>query len=320
MENKETNIFYHYTSLDAIYNIIQSKTFRLTSLLSSNDKTELSYYSPDIFIEDFESICLNEENDFYLTKYIELLTSIKEHKDAFEQLCRHAVSPFGLCFASKRDNLTHWDRYADNCKGGCICVDRNVLIQHLRKRDSFGWGIFLMDIGKILYHHEEIIDTLRNSLNHLIDDFEKENKSCGKIGFAWAASIYKQIANFVKNPSFVDEDELRLYFDAQSFDTARFLIDFCKENSITNDKGEDIETEYSASISGIQIEQEHFCMTSRGIRSYHNLNLSEIWNSSLIPEIILGPMCIQNEIELKKFLKYYGLENTKILISEIPIR
>ncbi len=320
MENKGTNIYCHYTSLDAILNIIQSKTFRLTSLLSSNDKTELSYYSPEAFIKDLKSICEDEKNDFYLTKYLELLTSLKEHKDEFIRLCDHEVSPFGFCFASKRDNLTHWDRYADNCKGGCICVDCNFLMQYLRKRDSFGWGIFLLDIGKILYHHDEIIDTLQNSLDRLIDYFARDNMSCSEIGFALLASIYKQISNFVKNPSFVDEDELRLYFDAQSFDTARFLIDFCKDNSITNNKDEDIETEYSALIKGIQIEEKHFCMTSRGIRSYYNLNLSSIWNSYLIPEIILGPMCVQNEIELRKFLDYCGLGETKISISEIPIR
>ena len=42
--------------------------------------------------------------------------------------------------------------------------------------------------------------------------------------------------------------------------------------------------------------------------------------SGTIPEIILGPMCIQNRKELKYFLKANGLEGTKISVSSVPIR
>ena len=45
-EGVPAQIYYHYTSLDALYAIVQSRTFRLMSLKSSNDRTEL-FYKPE---------------------------------------------------------------------------------------------------------------------------------------------------------------------------------------------------------------------------------------------------------------------------------
>ena len=61
-------------------------------------------------------------------------------------------------------------------------------------------------------------------------------------------------------------------------------------------------------------------MTKAGIRSYKNLCLDEIWGSGVIPEIIIGPQCVQNRNELQRFLKANGLEGTKVSISKVPIR
>ncbi|MFQ9704543.1 MAG: hypothetical protein ACLR0U_26010 [Enterocloster clostridioformis] len=40
-----------------------------------------------------------------------------------------------------------------------------------------------------------------------------------------------------------------------------------------------------------------FCLTRSGIRSYKELCLKEVWGAGVIPEIILGPMCIQKRIK-----------------------
>lgn len=37
------NIFYHYTSINSLYNIIMSRELWLTNLKSSNDKSERYY-------------------------------------------------------------------------------------------------------------------------------------------------------------------------------------------------------------------------------------------------------------------------------------
>ena len=60
-EKIPAKIYYHYTSLDALFSIVTSKTFRLTSLESSNDKKEL-YYTPEEFLKDLDNVLNNEKN------------------------------------------------------------------------------------------------------------------------------------------------------------------------------------------------------------------------------------------------------------------
>lgn len=56
------------------------------------------------------------------------------------------------------------------------------------------------------------------------------------------------------------------------------------------------------------------------IRGYYSLYLAKIWSSNFIPEIMLGPKCYQTKSELKNFLTSNGLNKTKILLSDIPVR
>ena len=46
VEKVKPQVYYHYTSLDTLFNIISNKTLWLTSLKSSNDRKEL-FYSVD---------------------------------------------------------------------------------------------------------------------------------------------------------------------------------------------------------------------------------------------------------------------------------
>ncbi len=47
----EQTIFYHYTSIDALYNIVSNRTFWLANAKSSNDKTEGNFS-----LEEFETL------------------------------------------------------------------------------------------------------------------------------------------------------------------------------------------------------------------------------------------------------------------------
>ena len=49
-------IYYHYTSLEALYSIIKTRSFRLMNLSSSNDKKELFYKIPSNVLSTFEGI------------------------------------------------------------------------------------------------------------------------------------------------------------------------------------------------------------------------------------------------------------------------
>ena len=142
-EKIPAQIFYHYTSLEALYNIVSSKTFRLTSLKSSNDAKEL-YYKPENFINDFKKI-IDKENDEITKRCFQLIKeSIELHEEEFIKCCKEKTYPYALCLSEKRDNLTHWDRYASSCKGVCIGINVSAL-QVLMQRlaiTAFGIGIY----------------------------------------------------------------------------------------------------------------------------------------------------------------------------------
>ena len=325
-EKIAAQIFYHYTSLEALYNIVSNKTFRLTNLKSSNDAKEL-YYKPEIFINDFKEIIKKEKDD--ITKgYLRLIKeSIDLHEENFVKGCKEKTYPYALCLSEKRDNLTHWDRYAASCTGVCIGVNVSALRVLMQRMAITAFGIGIYDVGKVLYTSEQKEYFIRNSLVDIMNVlYQKQGVKSSNIeefirksGYVYAISAYMQAAKFVKDDSFVDEDEVRLYHDSASINRTMRIIKLMK-NDIESELYLNINTHFKEFVSKLGLIEEAFYMSSRGIRSYKKLCLDAVWGSGTIPEIILGPMCIQNQKELKHFLKANGLEGTKVSISSVPIR
>ena len=327
-ERIPAEIYYHYTSLDALYNIITSKTFRLTSLKSSNDKSEL-FYKPEQFLVDIQEIIdieVNENEKRYLKL---IMKSIEQNKDQFFQECRIRRFPYALCLSEKKDNLTHWDRYASGCTGVCIGFNLAALNVYLQRMASLAFGIGLYDVGKVLYLDTDREKYIRNGLirffNLLYEQEGKrlENKALleliKKNGYVYATSIYLQLVKFTKKDSFIDEDEVRLYHDATSIKSTLHLINLM-ESSTDAELYHNLKKNFKAVTKNLRLDKEEFGMMKSGIRGYKDLSLKEVWGSGTITEIILGPMCVQNRNELRRFLKANGLEGTKVSTSKIPIR
>lgn len=325
-EKIPVQIFYHYTSLEALYNIVSSKTFRLTSLKSSNDAKEL-YYKPENFINDFKEI-IDKENDEITKRCFRLIKeSVELHEEEFIKGCKEKTYPYAICLSEKRDNLTHWDRYASSCTGVCIGINVSALRVLMQRMAITAFGIGIYDVGKVLYATEQKERFIRNSLVTIANAINKQEdvKSSNieellrKGGYVYATSAYLQVAKFVKDNSFVDEDEVRLYHDSASIKGTMHLIELMK-NDIEPELYENLKKHFNEFVYQLCLTEESFYMSSKGIRSYKELCLDAVWGSGTIPEIILGPMCIQNRKELKHFLKANGLEGTKISVSSVPIR
>lgn len=326
VEKIPAEIYYHYTSLDALYNIVTSKTFRLTSLKSSNDKKEL-FYKPEQFLCDLQKLCENE-SDENTRNYLQLIsTSIERNKNDFLKRCKEKRFPYALCLSEKKDNLTHWDRYASGCTGVCIGLNVSALNVYLQRMTSFAFGVGLYDVGKVFYSEEQREMYIKGGLiqfaNLLYENKKSEDESLyefvRKNGFTYATAIYTQLAKFVKNDSFIDEDEVRLYHDSGAIKSTIRLMDLAASNM-----GEEVICNLKRNLLDVvrelEIKQEEFYMSRSGIRGYKRLCLKEVWGSGTIPEIILGPMCVQNRNELRRFLRANGLEGTKVTVSNVPIR
>ena len=141
-----------------------------------------------------------------------------------------------------------------------------------------------------------------------------------KNGCAYAVSIYRQIAKFAKDCSFIDEDEIRLYHESLSIKETVRLID-SMASVLEVELYKNTRKNFLELVKQLNIETEQFYISSKGgIRGYKDFCLEEVWGSGVIPEIILGPMCMQNRNEIKRFLKQNGLEGTNVSVSTVPIR
>lgn len=325
-EKIPSQIYYHYTSLDALYSIVSSKTFRLTSLKSSNDKKELNY-KPDTFLEDFGRIIQRESDDNTKECFRLIEDSIKLNEVDFNKGCKEKKYPYALCLSEKKDNLTHWDRYAASCTGVCIGFNVSALKVLMQRLAITVFGVGVYDMGNVLYALDQKEKFIRNSLVKIVNALSKQediNSSnikeiIRKGGYVYAISTYTQVAKFVKDNSFIDEDEVRLYHDSVSIKETLRLIELMKP-VVETELFLNLKEHFKEFVTQLHLDEEKFYMSSRGIRSYKELCLDKVWGSGTIPEIILGPMCVQNRNELKRFLKANGLEGTKILISSVPIR
>ena len=326
VEGIAPRIYYHYTSLDALFNIVNSKTFRLTSLRSSNDRKEL-YYNVDRFLADVGAVCENEKDENTKRCFRRLVQSIENNRAKFEKECKTRHTPYALCLAKKRDNLTHWDRYAANCTGVCIGFNVSALDVLYSRTENYVFGTGLFDISETLYTQEKILRYIRNTTVGFVNTLAESKDGTqtdpvdiiDKSGFVFMIAIYQRVMKFAKDGSFVDEDEVRLYHEIESIKETLRLTKLIGED-LKDTVDIDFEQLFLNLVSDLKIEEEHFMMSKAGIRSYHDLCLEEIWGSGLIPEIILGPMCVQNRKELMRFLRSNGLGDTKVSVSKVPIR
>lgn len=254
--------------------------------------------------------------------------SLLENQKAFEDNLFGMNEPYALCLSSKKDNLTHWDRYANNCKGVSIGFNVSSLNVLYSRMNCSAFGVCFFDIDKTIYSQSDREDTIKNIIKNSVSLYKKmyENKTPDEIvkiiqknGYVWLAVVCLRIMKFAKNSSFIDEDEVRLYYNADTIKETLKLIDGIKGH-VNDELYSNTRKNFLDIANQFQIEENRFAMTRTGIRSYRNLCLDGIWGSGVIPEIVLGPMCVQDKRELQKFLRHNGLQGTKVTVSKVPIR
>lgn len=317
----EQNIFYHYTSINSLYSIITSRELWLTNLKSSNDKSE-RYYTVNRMLKDMNEI-INNSTDDNFKQYLSLLKkSFNIHMPEQRKYLKKSDG-YSLSLTDKKDNLSHWERYAVGYSGVCIGINMDKLNVSFKDYSHFS----ITELEKILYSDEEILNKLMQICSRFYTLFEEQvrtyNESFQKYieqyGFIVLIIAYHKLMNFAKNSYFADEHEFRLLFYPKTLMMKKDFLTMSK-NIIIPETFKLLHDKFNSSLRNTAIEQTHFSVFKNEIRSYHKLCLSHIWDSKLIPEITLGAMCRQNKQELAHFLKANGLTKTKITISKIPIR
>ena len=312
-----STIFYHYTSISSLYEIVKNKSLLLSGVESLNDMEEASY-SVQNFEDDFKTLYTTTDDEYIKFLYEQAFLPKKTN---FEQLATPEINPFVFSLSAKYDNLAHWDRYADSRKGVCIGFDTSKFFLL-----PFVSGGFVQ-IHPIIYKNEErlefLLDFLNKSLNGKLKSLERihitpqisEESLCKEIGYSFISDCYRQMKYFIKSTSWQDEGEIRLaYEDTITKDTLSMIpylqkthknIQFPDYNKLFNQSGLDV---------------LKFRLINNKIRTCRFLDISSIWSNGIIKEVMLGPKCEQNKHDLELFLNDSGLIETNITESKIKIR
>lgn len=307
------NIVYHYCSLDALHGILSSKSFWLTSLNSSNDKKELAV-SKRILDEVLEQMI--EENASAGEFYKQVLESPKERKYPLK-----SVKYYALSCVREKDSLVHWDRYGDSEKGVCIGINLAILDNFMEMKYGLRAFSAWLSHGEIIYNKVLQKEYTKQKIESMSFFVEEDLKFEPYFLSTFYYTVLSTVKPLFKVDGFSSEKEYRLILEeGQGEIDANFYLrmasKFNKEEM--KDIGENI---YKCLKDfGILKSNKKFSMFKNGIRGYYALNLQELWSDTLIPEIVIGPKCYQNKRELKEFLKFCGMERTKVTVSNIPVR
>ena len=310
---KEPKVLYHYTSVEALYNIIDTRTFWLANSKSSNDKKEnsLSIKAYRKMLEAIMNTCQNDD----------INNAIKIFLSREDSLSRSVGNKrfFILSLTTQKDNLAHWDRYASFRQGISIALNAGVLGMIREKIHSMFQDDIIREC-KLLYTKEACISKIENELEKSCTILSKLPKQhlydvlIGNISY-----LFSYISLHLKNIFFKDETERRILIDEESTLERKEKL-FSAIEMGNKEALAEIKNEYANLLEKLDIEKTYFAPIRGEIRSLHHLCLKDIWGSDLIPEIMLGPNCPQSKDELRAFLDANGLEKTDITVSKIPIR
>lgn len=291
-------MIYHYTNEYGLKGILKSKHLWLVSSEEMNDKTDRFYGNL------LSTIALFQSKD----KDVKLLKDNLKPEDILNANTKSLdVKFYSASFCKKNDNDYLWNNYADSNRGICLEINDNILNNYFSKVVKEKFSNLEGDSDNITSNDTYI--NLRNVLYGFpIEDFNKIVKSLKPEDYVlqnnkdaytnWFYSTVCILAGIVKGKNFEKECEIRLLFQD------RYSYDYLEKNPLSylfREQNEDIFL-----VLGIDTE-----IKDKKKRRME-LKLNDIFNSELIPKIIIGDCYVGKISNLKKYLQTAKLTDTKI--------
>lgn len=107
--------FYHYTSLENVFAILNSQKLQISSIAGMNDKSETDFVDK-LLGRTFKNPLASNRIEMFNRRFI-------------------------LCFSGIRDHFNQWRLYGNDCKGACLCFKFKQPV----KED------FYIVLGKVVY-------------------------------------------------------------------------------------------------------------------------------------------------------------------------
>ena len=181
---------YHYTSFDAVKEILLSSTLHLTHAAFSNDPTELTY-GLDLMRKIFEESGRSQFNS-----------------DDFLRILYYNTQPYIFCLSESDDMLTQWEMYSG--RNGC-CITFTGETKELTEGDGVA-------LAPVIYEEErqrkhlKFLDAQRRK-----PEYTEQNKISNYLYFILSVVFLKSIA-------FSHEKEWRIVeiLQKESFDSIKY--------------------------------------------------------------------------------------------------
>ncbi len=294
------NKYFHYTSINALYNIISNQELWFSNLKNSNDPNE---------------VCLTSEQ---YNEYIDNL-GVNPYRGTPVILSKNKImgSPYGLSLTTSEDSLSQWERYGDNLKGVSIVFDVDFIQEFLEKNYHFK---FYFD--KMKYTEDDKKTLIMKNVNNMpaFENYvwQKDWPFCALfflIHFSEARALFK-------SKEFIDEEEFRLFFDPIEYKFYHETICLFNFGDAEKTVAESKKAyEYTKDVIHFLEQDKKYALMRNGINSYLKLDLNLFGKdkNQVIKEIKLGPKCTQDEEELHNFLYQNGYSPI-ITKSKINIR
>ena len=295
MEEKNPNILYHYCSADTFYEIIKSKSLRLSDITKSNDSQELKW----VFTRFKEDFSLS-----YLYKYgrennVEVYKKVLEYADGIFQ------NSYVCCFSKDRDSLSQWRGYAADGTGLSLGIDASSIyytstssIKLLKveydentQKDFIAQNVAKLvsrDIGEITDQviFDVLFELLEKATQYKHHSFYTENEyrfiyttSLGKGSLSY---YYEKRSEANKNTNLAKKEEKP---------SIKSYIDLCLNQGFSSE---------GLTLSPLSIRKDNLV-------SYYDLGFRRI-KDTFIREVIIGPKCKLDRDDILLFLHALGYD------------
>lgn len=223
-EKKEVETIYHYTSTEAVINILNNGCIRFTNCLFLNDEEEFYYFGNllEDILKDKEVSEKIKESIKQLKEYL-----IDDNHDSFicrdsksQKISLHEGEYYIFSCSTDDDSLPMWNYYVKNSNysGYSLKINKSKMLE------NFNDLVCECIIGQIVYNKKEQKSFIINYIQNEIDSFNEKMKQLDKddeeyslyedsfIG-DYQQSIYelvKYVRLFFKDNAFKHEKEYRI--------------------------------------------------------------------------------------------------------------
>jgi hypothetical protein len=208
LEVKSDELVWHYTTGDALINIVETGTIYATQVACLNDSTEVRYGENllrDAFI-NLQGKCPHGEE---AQQVLERIIKANIEDDAHQRPSNWFVT----CFSKERDNLSQWRAYSGGENGFAIAFLAGAF---------FGRGSLVVRVNYDKELHMSVAEKLADATLQFFQEGLDARADDQLAREAWTpeffrewSSLISQLAPMIKDPAFRSENAYRIVHEFQ---------------------------------------------------------------------------------------------------------